>query len=299
VLVGYNNNTGSSGIGVVGSLVNWNNSTVDALIGLLELGYNSNAGGGTGAGTLQFNRGTLDITSARIGYKQDAGGGAAIGTLNIAGGTVNIRTLLLGEAALNGASVASLNLTGGTLTVSADLATTAVATSSVNIAGGTLDLGGGGVAHAIGAATATVDVVTFTAGTIRNLAEFNGGAGLVKSGAGVGTLDGSNSFTRRYHPAGRQRGRAAEPRQPTRAGLRPAHHRGRHQRAARQCQRQRHRTARAERAGLEQLVPVCRYAQPGFRDRHGHARVHRHRRRGLQRAGSRRCGWMTARARSA
>jgi autotransporter-associated beta strand protein len=195
VLVGYNNNTGSSGIGVVGSLVNWNNSTVDALIGLLELGYNSNAGGGTGAGTLQFNRGTLDITSARIGYKQDAGGGAAIGTLNIAGGTVNIRTLLLGEAALNGASVASLNLTGGTLTVSADLATTAVATSSVNIAGGTLDLGGGGVAHAIGAATATVDVVTFTAGTIRNLAEFNGGAGLVKSGAGVGTLDGSNSFT--------------------------------------------------------------------------------------------------------
>jgi hypothetical protein len=68
------------------------------------------------------------------------------------------------------------------------------ATSTINLAGGTLDLTG----HNIGNATNPVDALAFGNGTLQNVNEINGGAGLTKvagSGTNTLTLAGTNNYT--------------------------------------------------------------------------------------------------------
>jgi autotransporter-associated beta strand protein len=83
-----------------------------------------------------------------------------------------------------------VNVTGGTVTSSVPFTRAGAGSATVNLSGGTLDLGG----NAIGDGTNAVTLAA-TAGTLRNLSQFNGGATLAKTGVGILTLSGTNTYT--------------------------------------------------------------------------------------------------------
>jgi autotransporter-associated beta strand protein len=157
-------------------------------------------------GTVTFGNGAGSGTGVKVGssaYDQ-AGAASTIGELNISGGTVLINNsttlaaaLQLGDnvSAGGGTVTASLNLTGGTTTLGGHIIRSANAlrttsTVTLNGAGAILDMGG----KNIGSASA---LITFNAqaGTLRNLAQLNGGGVLTKSTTGTLLLDTANAFT--------------------------------------------------------------------------------------------------------
>jgi len=157
-------------------------------------------------GAVTFGNGAGSGTGVKIGsstYDQ-AGVASTIGELNISGGTVlinNSTTLaaavqLGANASAGGGTVtASLNLTGGTTTLGGHIIGNATAprttsTVTLNGAGAILNMGGKNIG------TASV-LITFNAqaGTLRNLAQLNGGGVLTKSTTGTLLLDTANTFT--------------------------------------------------------------------------------------------------------
>jgi autotransporter-associated beta strand protein len=157
-------------------------------------------------GAVTFGDGAGAGTGVKVGsstYNQ-AGVASTIGELNISGGTVLINNstalaaaVQLGDnaSAGGGTVTASMNLTGGTTTLGGHIIRSASSlrtTSTVTLdgAGAILDMDG----NNIGSASA---LITFNAqaGTLRNLAQLNGGGVLTKSTAGVLLLDTANSFT--------------------------------------------------------------------------------------------------------
>jgi autotransporter-associated beta strand protein len=117
--------------------------------------------------------------------------------LNISAGSVSVtNNLTMGATTLraSNAATANINITGtGTLTVGGNIQYTnglGTETNTVTLNGGTLDLTDGN----LGASGA---LITFNAqaGTLRNLAELNGGGTLTKTTAGTLLLDTANSYT--------------------------------------------------------------------------------------------------------
>jgi autotransporter-associated beta strand protein len=157
-------------------------------------------------GAVTFGNGAGSGTGVKVGssaYDQ-LGAASTIGEMNISGGTVVINNstalaaaLQLGDnvSAGGGTVTASLNLTGGTTTLGGHIIRSATAlrttsTVTLNGAGAILDMGG----KNIGSASA---LITFNAqaGTLRNLAQLNGGGVLTKSTTGTLLLDTANTFT--------------------------------------------------------------------------------------------------------
>ena len=157
-------------------------------------------------GAVTFGNGAGSGTGVKIGsstYDQ-AGVASTIGELNISGGTVLINnSTTLAAAVQLGANVsagggtvtASMNLTGGTTTLGGHIIGNATAprttsTVTLNGAGAILNMGGKNIG------TASV-LITFNAqaGTLRNLAQLNGGGVLTKSTTGTLLLDTANTFT--------------------------------------------------------------------------------------------------------
>ncbi len=155
-----------------------------------------------GGGTTTIGTGGLDIGRADTAV---TGTDVANGIVNITAGTVTIANSagLASAVRLGNNTVAagitangSLNITGGNVTVSGHIikgATTGVGSATLTLNGGSLNMSG----NNIGAATPTV---TFNAqsGTLQNVAQINGGAGLTKTaGAGTNTLilEGTNTYT--------------------------------------------------------------------------------------------------------
>jgi autotransporter-associated beta strand protein len=157
-------------------------------------------------GAVTFGNGAGTGTGVKVGsstYDQ-AGAASTIGELNISGGTVVINNstalaaaVQLGDnvSAGGGTVTAAMNLTGGTTTLGGHIirsATSLRTTSTVTLngAGAILDMGG----KNIGSASA---LITFNAqaGTLRNLAQLNGGGVLTKSTTGTLLLDTANAFT--------------------------------------------------------------------------------------------------------
>jgi autotransporter-associated beta strand protein len=134
---------------------------------------------------------------------------ANVNLVSIGGGKVNFAGVLslafLNPIALSGIGPGTLMIGGGTVTLTnggiakytlgALNSTTNVATlilnSTNNADPAVLDLNG----HAIGTATEPIDNAQFMAGTLKNLSEFNGGSNVVKTGAGLLTLSGANTYT--------------------------------------------------------------------------------------------------------
>ena len=150
-----------------------------------------------------FDQGTLAIASLTMSTK-GANGNTTTSIMELGGGTVTIGSGSGAAATLatsTGAGVANaeIKITGGSVTLLGDIVKgnqtgTGATEGKVTLAGASalLDMSN----FSIGSATNTINF-TAQAGTLRNLAEFNGGAALVKSGglADSLTLDTANAYT--------------------------------------------------------------------------------------------------------
>ena len=178
-------------------------------INILTMGVNT-VSGATGNGsntdaTLTITGGATTVnTTFTMGAQNSALNAAttvnsALSTLNISAGSLTLggsTNLTMGATTLdaNNAATATISITGtGSLTVGGNIQYTnglGTETNTVTLNGGTLDLTSGN----IGASAA---LITFNAqaGTLRNLAELNGGGTLTKTTAGTLLLDTANSYT--------------------------------------------------------------------------------------------------------
>ena len=169
-------------------------------VGLLEL---QNSGTVT-LGAFQGNRGTLQVdggttlnfTSMEVGTGNSVGAGltlnggavtssglarfgqgsgSASGTLNLNGGTLTVPALTKGSLTFN------VNFNGGTLKANGDSATFLAAATSAKVKAGGAFIDDGGFAITI--AQALIEETTST------------GGGLTKSGTGILTLNGANTYS--------------------------------------------------------------------------------------------------------
>ena len=198
--------TGSS-TGDAISILNISAGTIG--INALTMGVNTVAAGfASGSNTdatLNITGGATTVnTTFTMGAQNSASNAAvtvnsALSTLNISAGSLTLAgsaNLTMGATTLdaNNVATATINITGtGSLTVGGNIQYTnglGTETNTVTLDGGTLDLTGGN----IGASGA---LITFNAqaGTLRNLAELNGGGVLTKSTAGTLILESSNAYT--------------------------------------------------------------------------------------------------------
>ncbi|MCX7007750.1 MAG: autotransporter-associated beta strand repeat-containing protein, partial [Kiritimatiellaeota bacterium] len=215
------------------SVVDFTGHYADLLIDTLDVGgiNYSLVPGGQPTGSFAFDTGTAIVNQAQIGSLQNvstnfgatgivtiAGGYVAIsngvtmainsggvttdarivGYLNLYGGTINIGTNALGNS-INmatgiGTNLAYVTITNGTVTLAGNIVKGGGANTnlaSVTLNGGILDMTG----HASGDAINPMDSLTLQSGTLQNLGQFNGGAPLVKTGAGTLLLSGANFYT--------------------------------------------------------------------------------------------------------
>jgi autotransporter-associated beta strand protein len=160
----------------------------DIKLALLRMGASSNATARTD--TFAFNQGSLDIVSLDVGLAQNSTF-TRTSQINLGGGTI---TLGNGDSenpglislARNAAGV--LNLTGGTVSAYTNITeSNGTGSATLTLNGATLDLLGNSI----------VDLTTLNlqSGTLRNVAQINGGAAITKTGAGTLILDGSNTLT--------------------------------------------------------------------------------------------------------
>jgi len=148
-------------------------------------------------GTLTMNGGTLMVNSNLfLGYSADndlANTQKVTGVFTLNGGTATVAgNVFLGWATNTvGAATGILNLSNGTLDVHADIVSFgAVSTGIVNLVGATLNLN----SNNLGSALQPVHLVA-DRGTLQNVAEFNGGAALLKSSSGTLVLAGINTYS--------------------------------------------------------------------------------------------------------
>jgi hypothetical protein len=144
-------------------------------------------------GTLTFDAGMLNVSTLLLGQRQMATNGTSAGTLVIGGGTATLGSITLADSlTTNGTANGTLTLTGGTVTVTGNISkgsSLGLGAAIVTFDGATLDMTG----FAIGGTTP----VTFNAlsGTLKNVAQINNGAALVKNSTGTLTLAGTNRYT--------------------------------------------------------------------------------------------------------
>ncbi len=167
--MGVSTLSGSAATGGTSAIMNINGSTTT--IGTLNMAVNNATIAATmpttGTATINLNSGTLRIT----------------GNLTMGNTTVN---------ALN-AVTNSIIINGGILTVDGNIAATnglGTETSTLTLNGGILDM----TAGTIGASGNLVTNFNLQQGTLKNLADFNAGAALVKSTSGTLILDGTNAY---------------------------------------------------------------------------------------------------------
>lgn len=193
-------NTSVNTAGNVSSIVNLGGHSVDARINTLNMAIRRGAGNANNAAvstaTLTFDQGNLDVgtvTMAKNGNASLIGNIAA--TINIGGGTASFGSLNMADNTTGNttrSTTATLNLTGGVTTVAGDIVEIGGigASAVVSLAGGTLDMTNGN----IGDATKPV-TLTLASGTLKNVAQINGGGGITKTTTGILTLSGTNTYT--------------------------------------------------------------------------------------------------------
>ena len=171
--------------------------TADVRLGTLQIGQRvlpSAASCGNTTGSFAFDQGTLDVTNLVLGKRvnvSDASGVTA--TLTIGGGTAAIANLSLAQCdgLGTGTNLAVLNFTGGNITLSNGITQITPPTNwnagVLNLDGATLNLNRKSVTN--------VSCLNFLSGTLLNAGELNGGADFVKSGPGLLTLSGTNTYS--------------------------------------------------------------------------------------------------------
>ncbi len=223
----HSNATYSIGSNTNGLLLAGHDATVSA--GAVIIGQKSTNAAGSGAITseLTFDTGTFNATSVSMAGATSntvstasglitgsftVGGAAAnsgaTGVVNI-GGDLLLANLLSttaipsanGSLIINGGTV---NVNNTTLTAGGGIFDTSVgprpSTTTVTLAGGTLNLNGGVIGGTTGTGKRNITNLNFRSGTLQNVLQINGGAGLKKTtdgtvGGGTLILSGTNSFT--------------------------------------------------------------------------------------------------------
>ncbi len=145
--------------------------------------------------TINLTGGNLNLGSVVGAVKSGATNtGVSTGNINVSGGALVVSgaTFSLATQSNAGTSVGFLNITGGSVTSSASITDGGgAATTSINLDGGTLNM----TNNSIGSAATPIDTLTFASGTLKNVAQINGGAALNKTTAGTLTAAGVNAYT--------------------------------------------------------------------------------------------------------
>ncbi|HYG23775.1 MAG TPA: autotransporter-associated beta strand repeat-containing protein [Verrucomicrobiae bacterium] len=208
-------NRGSSGSSYSSNYFGFSSGVLDTTA--LRVGNRSGNPNSTPArwfNVLDIDGGTVSIGSSGIVMGTGFGSNGPLSTnaaaLNITGGTVSVGNDIVlatqNSAAGHNTLVSTLNVSGGTLVVNGDIlcgigaANPAPRLASLNLnhPDSVLNLTG----HAIGGtdnissnAIRLIDQLYFQSGTLQNVGQINGGAELVKQGAGRLTIAGNNSYT--------------------------------------------------------------------------------------------------------
>jgi autotransporter-associated beta strand protein len=153
-------------------------------------------GGATTVGTLTMGSNASAATTVTAN--------TAMSSLNISGGSLSVtNNLTMGQATLRAgnAATATITISGtGALTVGGNIQYTDAAlgaeNNTVTLNGGILDMTNGSIGGA-GGTGAGAGIITFNAqsGTLRNVAQINGGATFNKTTTGTLILDTANNYT--------------------------------------------------------------------------------------------------------
>jgi len=172
-------------------------------LGTVTVGGRTAGLGGNGAGYFYFDRGVLDATNLLIGTRTGGSAGIVTGEVHIAGGVVNLGVVRMANNAVdtNNPVIALLELSGGNINISSNIIkvggiTTGAQAFATLILSNTAVLNMNG--YSIGDSVNPIDTLIFEGGTLKNVAEINGGLNdLVKTGAGTLILDGTNAYSGR------------------------------------------------------------------------------------------------------
>jgi autotransporter-associated beta strand protein len=214
ISIGDNTGNGTGATSVADGTLDLSGGVVDITVSTLVMGTSTAASATNishGArGTLTFNGGTIDATTIILGNmvndlntNRDTIGDS--GTLNL-NGTAN---LIVGSGGITlgkgpsggiaaGRSQGMLNIRDtATVTMGADIqaggvpiSETAGSYSTISLSGGTLDMQG----HNIGSSMRPITTLNLNSGTLKNVHQINGAAGISKTSAGILVIDGVNTY---------------------------------------------------------------------------------------------------------
>ena len=184
------------------SIANISGSTTT--IGTLNMNLNSSANTGTGdtsLSTLNVSGGTLSVGTINMATISNANA-KGTSTINISG-TASVTTgaggINMANASVSGATTTSIiSITGGSLTLGGNISYSNAAgtkNTTLTLNGGLLNMGGFSIGDAAAPVGSGTGALNFQSGTLRNVAEINGGGTLNKSTAGTLLLDTSNGYT--------------------------------------------------------------------------------------------------------
>jgi autotransporter-associated beta strand protein len=170
--------------------------TMNVYGGTVQSGSTMNLPNGPGTGFLNLNGGTVNINAISLATSS---GGSGSGTLNVNGGLLNVtNSIALAPSTGNG----TLNLNGGTSLVSS-MTRSGSGVATMNWNGGLLKPSGNnpsfiasGINLNVGTNGALIDTTNFNITILPPLLNGTGGVdgGLVKSGGGILTLAGTNTY---------------------------------------------------------------------------------------------------------
>jgi autotransporter-associated beta strand protein len=188
-------NSGLTGSANFIATANFAGHDVDAKITTLTMGRRSATGAASANATFTFDTGTLEVGTLNLGEIANVGANAGTinAIMNIGGGTATFDSINMATNAGTGNLVnGTLNLTDGTTTVYGNILKGGGngTTATLNLTGGTLDMTAGN----IGSLANSINL-TAGSGTLKNVAQINGGGSLEKTTARTLVLDGTNTYT--------------------------------------------------------------------------------------------------------